>query len=152
MAINLPIFAVKPVNPDLTFKHISVHVVHILARMIAKEAIKAQLRNEGVRSSSSCQGRLMNAPRLIFTTIQRSGRKRWQGHIGSMRQKDCVRPDRNCVGKNCANARHRSIRIFPVLPKRAAEPGLATCTGRLSSREPQSKNRVGKEAAGNLGN
>jgi hypothetical protein len=48
-AINLPIFAVKPLNPDLTFKHISVHVVHILARMIAKEAIKAQLRNEGVK-------------------------------------------------------------------------------------------------------
>ena len=49
VTINLPIFAVKPLNPDLTFKHISVHVVHTLARMIAKEAIKAQLRYDGVR-------------------------------------------------------------------------------------------------------
>src|SRR5262249_20248082 len=42
--------------------------------------------------------------------------------------------------------------ILPVLPKQAAEPGLATCTDRLSSREPQSKNRAGgKEAADNFG-
>jgi hypothetical protein len=27
VAINLPIFADKPLNPNLTFKHVSVHVV-----------------------------------------------------------------------------------------------------------------------------
>ena len=42
-------------------------------------------------------------------------------------------------------------RIFPVLPKQAAEPGLAACTDRFSSREPQDKNRVGGEEADNLG-
>jgi hypothetical protein len=28
----------KPLNPDFTFKHINVHVIHILARMVAREA------------------------------------------------------------------------------------------------------------------
>jgi hypothetical protein len=33
-----------------TFKHIGVHVIHILARLIAKDAIRAQLREEGVNA------------------------------------------------------------------------------------------------------
>ena len=37
-----------PLNPQLTFTHISVHVIHMLARMMAREAVRAQLRNEGV--------------------------------------------------------------------------------------------------------
>jgi hypothetical protein len=39
----------KPLNPDFTFRHVSVHVVHILARLMAKKAVQEQLRNEGVR-------------------------------------------------------------------------------------------------------
>jgi protein involved in temperature-dependent protein secretion len=45
MATNIPL------NPTLTFKHISVHMVHILARMAAKKAVQAQLRDQGVRVS-----------------------------------------------------------------------------------------------------
>src|SRR5262249_6727679 len=40
--------------------------------------------------------------------------------------------------------------IFPVLPKQAAESGLASCAYRFSSHEPQGKN-YGEEAADNLG-
>jgi len=38
-----------PLNPTLTFTHISVHMVHILARMAAKNAVKQELRDQGVR-------------------------------------------------------------------------------------------------------
>ena len=38
-----------PLNPTLTFKHISVHMVHILARLQAKRLVQEQLRNAGVR-------------------------------------------------------------------------------------------------------
>jgi hypothetical protein len=48
VAINLPILI--PLDPDFEFKHISVHVIHILARMMAREAVRAQLRAEGVRA------------------------------------------------------------------------------------------------------
>src|SRR6516162_4446969 len=34
-----------------TFKHISVHMIHILARLQAKRLVQEQLRNEGVRVS-----------------------------------------------------------------------------------------------------
>src|SRR5262249_26258114 len=40
-----------PLNPTLTFKHISVHMVHILARLAAKRLVQEQLRAEGVRLS-----------------------------------------------------------------------------------------------------
>src|SRR6516165_2372825 len=36
--------------PD-TFTHISVHMVHVLARLRAKRLVQEQLRNEGVRLS-----------------------------------------------------------------------------------------------------
>jgi hypothetical protein len=38
----------KPLNPDYEFQHISVHVIHILARLMAKDKVRAQLRNEGI--------------------------------------------------------------------------------------------------------
>ena len=42
--------------------------------------------------------------------------------------------------------------FFSVLPKQTPELGLAACTDRLSSREPQSKNGAnGEEAADALG-
>jgi len=40
----------KPLNPELTFQHISIHVVHILARYMAREEVKRQLRADGVRN------------------------------------------------------------------------------------------------------
>ena len=40
----------KPLNPDFEFKHISVHVIWILARLMAKDRVKEQLRNEGVNA------------------------------------------------------------------------------------------------------
>ena len=40
-----------PLNPTLTFKHISVHMVHVLARLQAKRLVQEQLRNAGVRVS-----------------------------------------------------------------------------------------------------
>ena len=40
-----------PLNPTLTFKHISVHMIHILARLQAKRLVQEQQRNEGVRVS-----------------------------------------------------------------------------------------------------
>jgi hypothetical protein len=45
-----PIGAVVASLPlPYTFKHISVHMVRILARMAAKKAVQEQLRSEGVR-------------------------------------------------------------------------------------------------------
>src|SRR6516165_5305852 len=41
----------KPLNPELTFTHISVHMVHILARLQAKRLVQEQLRAEGIRLS-----------------------------------------------------------------------------------------------------
>jgi protein involved in temperature-dependent protein secretion len=41
----------KPLHPELTFKHISVHMVHILARLQAKRLVQQQLHDEGVRVS-----------------------------------------------------------------------------------------------------
>ena len=38
-----------PLNPTLTFKHISVHMVHILARLQAKRLVQEQLKADGVR-------------------------------------------------------------------------------------------------------
>ena len=38
-----------PLNPQLTFRHISPHMVHVLARIIAKREVQAELRAEGVR-------------------------------------------------------------------------------------------------------
>jgi hypothetical protein len=46
VAASLPIL--KPLNPDLEFKNISSQVIWMLARMMAKDAIRAQLRNEGI--------------------------------------------------------------------------------------------------------
>jgi protein involved in temperature-dependent protein secretion len=40
----------KPLPPP-TFKHISVHMVHILARLQAKRLVQQQLRDQGVRVS-----------------------------------------------------------------------------------------------------
>jgi protein involved in temperature-dependent protein secretion len=39
----------KPLHPDYEFKHISVHVIHILARMMAKKLVQEQLRDQGLR-------------------------------------------------------------------------------------------------------
>jgi len=48
MATNsLPL---KPLNPDLEFQHISCHVIHILARLMAKKLVAEQLKNEGVNA------------------------------------------------------------------------------------------------------
>ena len=41
----------KPLHPELTFRHISVHMIHILARLQAKRLVQEQLRAEGVRLS-----------------------------------------------------------------------------------------------------
>ena len=40
----------EPLNPDYEFKHISCHVIHILARYLAREEVKRQLRADGVRN------------------------------------------------------------------------------------------------------
>ena len=40
-----------PLNPDYTFKHLSVHCVHVLARLLAKKAVQQELRDQGVRGS-----------------------------------------------------------------------------------------------------
>jgi len=40
-----------PLNPETTFTHISVHMIHILARLQAKRLVQDQLRNEGRRLS-----------------------------------------------------------------------------------------------------
>jgi hypothetical protein len=36
----------KPLNPELTFQHISVHMIHILARLQAKRLVQEQLRRD----------------------------------------------------------------------------------------------------------
>jgi hypothetical protein len=41
----------KPLHPELTFKRISVHMVHILARLQAKRLVQDQLRAQGRRIS-----------------------------------------------------------------------------------------------------
>ena len=48
VAAILPIF--KPLNPDYVFKNVSCHIIHRLARILAKEKVKAQLRADGVRN------------------------------------------------------------------------------------------------------
>ena len=80
-----------PLNPTLTFKHISVHIIHVLARIVAKEAVKAQLKADGVRFQYVPPSEINERATTICTTIQRSGRKRWQEHIGSMTQRVSVR-------------------------------------------------------------
>jgi hypothetical protein len=45
VAASLPIL--KPLNPELEFKNISSHAIWMLARLMAKDAIRAQLKNEG---------------------------------------------------------------------------------------------------------
>jgi hypothetical protein len=40
-----------PLNPETTFKHISVSAVHVLARLAAKRAVTEELHNQGVRVS-----------------------------------------------------------------------------------------------------
>jgi hypothetical protein len=40
-----------PLNPETTFTHISVHMIHILARLQAKRLVQDQLRAQGVRLS-----------------------------------------------------------------------------------------------------
>ena len=37
-----------PLNPELTFKHIGVHAIRVLARIAAKKAVQEQLRADGV--------------------------------------------------------------------------------------------------------
>jgi hypothetical protein len=48
VAASLPIF--KPLNPDYVFKNVSVHIIHHIARYLAREEVKAQLRRDGVRN------------------------------------------------------------------------------------------------------
>jgi hypothetical protein len=48
VAAQLPIF--KPLNPDYVFKNYSVHIIHHIARYLAREEVKAQLRRDGVRN------------------------------------------------------------------------------------------------------
>ena len=50
-AVAANVVAQIPLNPEHIFKHISVHMVHMLARMAAKEAVKQELRDQGVRVS-----------------------------------------------------------------------------------------------------
>jgi hypothetical protein len=59
VAVNVVAKCAKPLNPEFTFKNISVHVIHILARMMARDAIRAQLREEGVNALpfDHCRGR-----------------------------------------------------------------------------------------------
>jgi hypothetical protein len=40
-----------PLNPETTFTHISVHMIHILARLLAKRLVQEQLRAQGRRIS-----------------------------------------------------------------------------------------------------
>jgi hypothetical protein len=49
-AVAAQVVAGLPLNPALTFKHVPVHIIHRLARLMAKEAVKAQLQNEGFRA------------------------------------------------------------------------------------------------------
>jgi len=46
VAVNV----MKPLNPDYVFKNYSVHIIHHLARYLAREEVKAQLRRDGVRN------------------------------------------------------------------------------------------------------
>jgi hypothetical protein len=39
----------KPLHPDFEFKHISCHIIHVLARLQAKRLVQEQLRAEGRR-------------------------------------------------------------------------------------------------------
>jgi hypothetical protein len=48
VAASLPIF--KPLNPDYVFKNYSAHIIHHIARYLAREEVKAQLRRDGVRN------------------------------------------------------------------------------------------------------
>jgi hypothetical protein len=45
------VLAQIPLNPEHIFKNISVHMVHILARMAARKAVTQELRDQGVRVS-----------------------------------------------------------------------------------------------------
>ena len=49
-AVAASVVASLPLNPTLTFRHVPVHIIHRLARLMAREAIKEQLRNEGFRA------------------------------------------------------------------------------------------------------
>jgi hypothetical protein len=46
VAVNV----MKPLNPDYVFRNVSVHIIHHIARYLAREEVKAQLRRDGVRN------------------------------------------------------------------------------------------------------
>jgi hypothetical protein len=67
----------KPLNPDYEFQHIGVHAVHILVRLMAKDAVRAQLRDEGINA-------LHVLPRVInerATVYLRSHPETWKAAI-----------------------------------------------------------------------
>jgi|SRR6516165_262222 hypothetical protein len=74
MATNIPL------NPEHTFKHISVSAVHVLARMAARRAVQEELHNQGVRVSlvkpaeisAKAQVYLQSHPELYREAMQRA--------------------------------------------------------------------------------
>jgi hypothetical protein len=76
MATNIPL------NPELTFKHISASAVHVLARMAARRAVQEELRAQGVRVSlvkpaeisAKAQVYLSQHPELYREALERAQR------------------------------------------------------------------------------
>ena len=98
-----------PLNPTLTFKHISVHMVHILARLAAKRLVQEQLRAEGVRLSlvkprevnERATTYLHDHPEVWSLALQRAHQ------IGLMRQRASARRSASCAGKSWPDWRAR---------------------------------------------
>jgi hypothetical protein len=65
-----------PLNPELTFQHISVHCLNILAQYIAREKVKA--RNYALMGHCDTlgQGRSMKRQRPISMIIPSAGERR----------------------------------------------------------------------------
>ena len=96
MATNIPL------NPEHTFKHISVSAVHVLARMAARRAVQEELHNQGVRVSlvkpaeisAKAQVYLADHPELYREALERARRMGMYEKPRRRRSQIMVTPDR----------------------------------------------------------
>ena len=115
-----------PLNPTLTFKHISVHMVHVLARLQAKRLVQEQLRNAGVRVSlvpprevaEKATAYLAEHPELWSSALARAhliddaeGRKKEKRKL---RREQLARLDRPVCTTGSANRGTEKTQLFPT--------------------------------------
>ena len=116
----------KPLHPDFEFKHISCHIIHVLARLQAKRLVQEQLRNEGVRVTlvpprviaEKATALLASQPEIWREAITRAhlidemeGRKKEKRKL---RREQLARLDRPVCTTGSANRGTEKTQLFPT--------------------------------------